>query len=1141
MYLNYTEDSLIEQPTIALFLRFGWQTIDCYDETFGPQGLLGRETSSEIVLLSRLLPALRSLNPSLPPQALDLAVEELLRDRSLVSLAEANQQIYTLLKDGVKVTYRDPEGTETVETMQVIDWEHPDHNDFLLASQLWITGELHTRRPDLVGFVNGLPLLLVELKAAHVDVKAAFDGNLRDYKDTIPPLFWYNAFIILSNGSVTRVGSLTAEWEHFSEWKKVDSESEPGLISLETALRGLCRPGRLLDLVENFTLFKLKTAKKEKSAGRRKSYSLQASQTGLEKIIAKNHQYLGVNNAFHSVQSQFLTCQPANLQTCQRSLGVFWHTQGSGKSYSMVFFAQKVLRKLPGDWTFVVVTDRNDLDDQIFKNFVGVGAVTEPEDSVRASSGEHLKQLLQEDHRYVFTLIQKFRTEKGEVYPALSQRSNIIVMTDEAHRSQYDVLALNMRNALPNAAFIGFTGTPLMAGEELTRQVFGDYVSIYNFKQSVDDQATVPLYYENRIPELQLTNQDLNQDMERLLEVAELDESQEQKLEREFSREYHLITRDDRLDKIADDIVFHFLGRGFQGKAMVVSIDKATALRMYGKVRRHWLMRLAELCAELEACEDSQCAEIEAKIQYMRETDMSVVISQGQNEIDDMRQKGLDIKPHRKRMLEEDLDTKFKDPGDPLRIVFVCAMWMTGFDVPSCSTIYLDKPMRNHTLMQTIARANRVWGEKVNGLIVDYIGVFRDLQKALAIYGSASGGGIQAGEMPVETKQALIEELRSAIAGAKSFLSASGVHLEKLHNSEGFQRVRLLDDAVEAVLVNDDSKSKYLDLADRVERLFQAILPDFSANEFGMDRKAIQVIAQKIRSLAPKPDISEVMQEVEDLLDESISPVGYVIHSQGRPVADSAQPASHWLDLSQVDFEALKRRFEQGRKRIEAEKLRGLLNSQLRRMLRLNKSRIDYYQQFQRLIDEYNSGAKNVDAFFAELVALAQDLNAEEQRGIAEQLDEEQLALFDLLTRPNPKLNKKEKQQVKQIARDLLDALKAERLVLDWRKRQQTRAAVQLTIQEILDKLPEKYDRSLYTIKCQAVYQHIYDSYYGLGKSLYSIVHPVNNWPIASNSLPSPLGKGGPGWVRLNDRGESWMKIHLPSSSYPILNLTSPK
>jgi type I restriction enzyme R subunit len=1058
----YTEDSLVEQPAIALFAQLGWETANCYHETLGPQGTLGREDPHDVILFSRLLPAMQRFNPCLPPEAYSLAIEELTRDRSLMSPAHANREIYLLLKDGVRVTYRDIDGCEVVETVSLIDWDIPDNNDFFLASQLWIVGELHTRRPDLLGFVNGIPLVFVELKAAHMRLEVAYKANLRDYRDTIPHLFWYNAVILISNGLDTLVGSMTAPWEHFNEWKKINTEGEEGIVSLETAIHGVCEPSHLLDIIENFTLFA-------------------ELQGGLRKLVAKNHQYLGVNNAFASIQQ---------IRQNQGRLGVFWHTQGSGKSYSMIFFAQKVLRKLPGNWTFVVITDRKDLDDQIYKNFAGVNAVTEAEERVRAQSGEHLKQLLQEDHRCVFTLIHKFHTEVGETYPTLSERDDIIVLTDEAHRTQYDVLALNMRNALPNAAFLAFTGTPLMAGEERTRQVFGDYVSVYNFAQSVEDNATVPLYYENRIPQLQLTNLDLNIDMEHLLEEAELDERQEEKLEREFAREYHLITRNDRLEKVAEDIVLHFMGRGFPGKAMVVSVDKATALRMYDKVQSYWKMNLAELAAELETCDEFDRPELEEKVAFMRDTDMAVVISQGQNEIADMRAKGLDILPHRRRMIEEDLDTKFKHPDDPLRIVFVCAMWMTGFDVPSCSTIYLDKPMRNHTLMQTIARANRVFREKVNGLIVDYIGVFRDLQRALAVYGSASGGGVEPGEMPVETKEALVKQLQEAIQEARDFLHQHEIDLDYIHQAEGFDRLRLIDlavqtiapveDAVDALLVNDETRRLYLTLAGTVDQLFHAILPDPAVNEFSLDRKAIVVIAEKIRNLTPAVDISEVMGAVEKLLDDSIVPTkeGYVI---AEPPA-----GGKYLDLSTVDFEALKKHFEKSRKRIEAEKLRGQINAKLLRMLRLNKSRMDYYQKFKQLIDEYNRGASSVDQFFVQLITFAQALNEEEKRGIAEQLSEEELALFDLLTKPDPKLSRSEKEAVKKVAHDLLDTLKAERLVLDWRKRQQTRAAVQVTIRDTLDRLPPVYDDAIFQEKMQRVYQHVYESYYGPGNSIYA-------------------------------------------------------
>ena len=572
-------------------------------------------------------------------------------------------------------------------TVRFVNWNAADENDWLAVSQFWIAGDMYKRRADIVLFVNGIPLVFIELKVSHKNVRDAYDANLRDYRDTVPHLFWTNAFVILSNGADTRVGSTFATWDHFTEWKKINSEGEQGVVSLETVLRATCDRHRLLDLAENFVAYTERPG-------------------GLVKAFAKNHQYLGVNNSLEALRE---------LQQRQGRLGVFWHTQGSGKSLSMLWFTQKVLRKQPGNWTFVLVTDRKELDEQLYGDFADSGVITTGQ-QVHADSSAHLRELLGRDHRYVFTLIHKFiPPEKGQPMPVLSERNDIVVITDEAHRSQYDTLAANMRLALPNASFLGFTGTPLIAGEEETRRVFGDYVSTYNFSDSIADGATLPLYYENRTPELQLTNEDFDDELDDLLEEAALDEAQEKAVARQFSRQYQLITRPERLKEIAGNLVRHFVNRGFRGKAMYVAIDKATALRMYDLVETEWARYLAELEDRLAATPALERPHLESLIEFMRTTDMAVVVSQAQNEIADMKAAGLDIAKHRERMVKEDLDSKFKDPADPFRLVFVCAMWLTGFDSPSTSTVYLDKPMRNHLLMQTIARANRVFPDKDNG------------------------------------------------------------------------------------------------------------------------------------------------------------------------------------------------------------------------------------------------------------------------------------------------------------------------------------------------------------------------------------------------------------------------------------------
>jgi type I restriction enzyme R subunit len=1055
----FNELNLVEQLCIEIFQSLGYEYQNCYHETFGKSGTLGRETPSDVVLTSRLRQSLIALNPLVSSEAINLAIEELTRDRSVLNPANANREIYKMLRDGVKVPIKKEDGSEEIETIKVIDFNNPDKNDFFLASQFWVTGEMYKRRSDLVGFVNGLPLIFIELKAVHKKLENAYKDNLNDYKDTIPQIFWYNAFIILSNGAESRIGTSTADYEHFNAWKKINSEGEEGIVSIETIIKGTCEKRRLPDILENFILY-------------------QDTGGALNKIIAKYHQYLGVNNVIESFRS---------IKENHGRLGVFWHTQGSGKSFSMIFFSQKILRKFEGDYTFLIVTDRKELDEQIYRNFLNVGAVTEQE--VHAESGDHLRQLLTENHRNVFTLIHKF----VDIRESVSDRSDIIVITDEAHRTQYDLLALNMRTALPKAAFIAFTGTPLMVGEELTKKTFGDYISIYNFKQSVDDRATVPLYYENRIPEVQLKNEDLNEDLENIIEEAMLDDRQEEKLQREFAREYHIITRDARLEKLAEDIVAHFISRGYQGKAMVVSVDKPTAVRMYDKVQKYWKQYIENLKKGLtsfsavsnpplppftkvgmEGFSDKE--QIEAQIQYMEDIDMAVVVSQEQNEIDKFKKLGLDIAKHRKRMVKEDLATKFKDPDNPFRLVFVCAMWMTGFDVKPLSTIYLDKPLRNHTLMQTIARANRVFRDKTNGLIVDYIGIFRNLQKALSIYADTGKGK---GDTPIKPKGELIKELELSIKDTETFCKKRQIETEKIIRADKLLKIKLIMDATDAILTNDDSKKNFLLLAGNVRKLFKAILPDPEANKYYLKYSLFNVLADKIIAESGDVDISQVMSKVEKLLDESLWAEGYII---GEPLAPYGE---HVTDLSKIDFEALRKKFQRERKHIQAEKLRGAINSKLTQMVRLNKTRINFMEKFQQLIDEYNAGAINIEIFFYRLVDFAKQLNEEEKRGISENLTEEELALFDMLSKSN--LSNKEKQEVKLASKKLLKALKEEKFVLDWRKRQQTRADVLFTIETILDKmLPGTYTPEIYRQKCDVIYQHVYDSYYGAGKSIYT-------------------------------------------------------
>jgi type I restriction enzyme R subunit len=1035
----YTEEQLVEQPAIGLFAALGWETVSAMEETFGAGGTLGRETKGEVVLIDRLRAALARLNPVLPAEAIQAAIDELARDRSAMSREAANREIYRLLKDGIPVSVPDREqGGQKTERLRVVDWAQPEQNDFLLVSQLSVVGSLYTCRPDLVGFVNGLPWVVIELKKPGVPARAAFDENLTHYKKAIPQLFWFNALLIASNGTDSRVGSLTADWERWVEWKRIEREDEPRRVSLEVMLRGTCDRNRLLDLVENFTLFSEHKA-------------------GLVKVLGQNHQFLGVNNAIASMLE-------ARKLGHGRG-GVFWQTQGSGKSFSMVFFAQKVLRKLAGNWTFVVVTDRVELDEQIAKTFKTVGAVSEAEgDQCHAASGAHLRDLLRGNHRYVFTLVHKFQTPE-----MLTDRSDVIVLTDEAHRSQYDTLALNMRAALPKALFLAFTGTPLIAGEERTKEVFGDYVSIYDFQQSVEDGATVPLFYENRTPELQLVNPDLNDDIYDLIEGAGLDAEQEEKLEQVLGRQYHLITRDDRLETVAQDIVRHFLGRGFVGKAMVVSIDKATALRMHDKVKKHWAAETLRVQEALNryGLPAADVAVLRQRLEVLTTTDMAVIVSPGQNEIEEMRALGLEIEPHRRRMAESQpgLDEKFKDTVDPLRLVFVCAMWLTGFDAPSCSTVYLDKPMRNHTLMQTIARANRVFPGKHSGVIVDYANVFSSLEQALAMYGAG-----KTGSSLVKDKAQLIEALREAIAAADAFFAGCGVDLREFEAipTAGMGRLAATADAVNALIAPETRQRELFGHERYVSTLFRAVKPDIAAVSFVTRAATISHLASAVRAtLNPNPtDISGILGQIADVLDASIA---------GMRVKESGPPP---IDLSRVNFEALAERFRASKhKNSDLEVLKAAIKAKLERLVRVNRTRADFTAKFQELIESYNAGSRSIEELFDELLTLSNTLDDEQSRHVREQLSEEELVIFDILTRPAPELSSSERDEVKKVARVLLERLK-ELLVLNWRQKAAARSAMRLAIEDTLDGgLPVSFTRELFDQKCAALFEHVYEGY----------------------------------------------------------------
>jgi len=1029
-----SERALVEVPAVELLQSLGWQHGDLMQEELGPKNPTGRVSFREIILHARLRAALCRLNPTLSTEALQQAEAKLAEDRSAMLPVAANREVYRLLRDGVPVELRQPDGSLKPDRVRLVDWTNTAANDFFLASQTWIESDLYKRRPDSIGFVNGIPLLLCEWKAPTQPVQEAYDANLTDYRDTIPRLFDPNGFTVLSNGLEALMGPSHAPFDVFAPWKRL-AEDGAESVGLETLLRGTCEPTRFLDLIENFQIF-------------------DDARGGLRKVVAKYHQVLGVNRAIEAVQK---------LEENQGRLGVFWHTQGSGKSFSMVMFAEKVLRRLGGNWTFVIVTDRQELDDQIAGTFAATGALTKNIKDAQAQSRAHLRELLAGQERYVFTLIHKFSTERGERMPVLSERRDIIVITDEAHRSQYDQLAANLRQALPNAAFIGFTGTPLIAGQEQrTREVFGDYVSIYNFAQSVADGATVPLYYESRKPELQLDAEALRDDLDDLLDEAMLDEEQEKKLQREFARQYQLITREDRLEQVADDLVRHFAARGYLGKGMFVAIDKATAVRMYNKVSVKWAAFIKAEEARAAAASAEVKHSLEDRLSWMRDVEFAVVVSQGQNEIADLKAKGLDILPHRKRMQEEDLETRFKNPKDHLRLVFVCAMWITGFDVPTCSTVYLDKPMKNHTLMQTIARANRRSPGKSAGVIVDYVGVFQNLQKALAVYAATRGG-----DTPIRNKDGLVEQLALSLEVARKFCTGVGVDIDAIGAAQKLARLKLIGDAVEKLIAPDEQRRAFMRVSGATIRAYKALLPDERAAPYLKPVAVLHVVGEAIRGKLGPVDISAISAKIEAMLDDHVDGVAIT-----APIV-AGDGAEGRVDLSNIDFEKLAKLFLKNPK-TAAEKLRADAEKKAKDMVDQNPTRIHMVEKLEKLVEDYNLGTLSAEAFFAALKAMIALMEEEERRAAREGLTEDELAIFDLLTRPEPKLTKAQEAEVKKVARQLFEKLRDLR-VEHWRLNQQTRAAVHSEIRFALNELPEEpYPQEIWDAKVDAVWQFIY-------------------------------------------------------------------
>lgn len=1055
---SMSEDKLV-QETVANYFRdsLGWNSVYAYNtETYGPQGTLGRKSDKDIVLDRYLRQALVGLNPELPADAYEDGVRKITQTVASKSLLQTNQEKYKLFKNGVLVLFRNAQGQVEERRLQIFDFKTPVNNHFLVVRELWVKGSLYRRRPDIIGFVNGIPLLFMELKNVHKDIKRAYSENFSDYKDTIPHVFDHNALVILSNGDKAKVGSVSSKYEHFHEWKRLQ-EDKPGKVNLETLLKGMCSKENLLDIVENFIVF-------DDSSGK------------TIKILARNHQYLGVNKAVEAVRQR----QGRNGQ-----LGVFWHTQGSGKSYSMVFFSQKVQRKVAGNFTFLVVTDREDLDSQIYKTFAGTGVVTD--ERGRASSGEHLKTLLQADHPYVFAIIHKFNQDVDPSNP-YSARDDVIVISDEAHRTQYGRFALNMRNALPNAHYIGFTGTPLFKNDEITKRLFGGYISTYDFQRAVDDGATVPLYYDNRGEKLNITTREINEKIAAKLEETEFDSDQQARLEKELGRAYHILTAEKRLQAIAQDFVKHYSTAWESGKAMFVCIDKITAVRMYNLIQENWRKRIQEAeQAVKQATDEQDMAFRHRQLAWLKETEIAVVVSEEQGEVQKFRDWGLDILPHREMMKKGyetsdgkrlDMETAFKRPAHPFRVAIVCAMWLTGFDVPSLATLYLDKPLKAHTLMQTIARANRVYEDKNNGLIVDYCGILKQLREALATFGTGGGGG---GKDPVKPDEKLLAELKEAIGLVRMYLKLQGASLVNVMNKAGFDKIAAINQAKDVINQNDETRKMFGIMAREVFKKFKACLNIKEVNQFSAAYAAIDIIYKKLQEDQEKADITDILRQLHTIVDEAVEPT----------IARETEPKIY--DISKINFELLRQEFSKVKHpHTMVQSLKAVLEQRLEQMMKQNPLRVNFYERYLLLIHEYNQEKDRVviEATFEALMKFCMDLDEEAKRGMRDGLDEEHLALFDLLI-SGKQLTPTQRDKVKAVGSELINTLKIEKLRIDnWREKEAAKADVKTFIYDFLYNeqtgLPtDSFTDDEVQVKAGMVFEHVYLQYQDAGHHAY--------------------------------------------------------
>lgn len=1049
---SLTEDA-IEKMVLDELQALGWQTAFGPDlAPDGPSPERGRY--SDVVLVGRLREALECINPELPPVAIEEALRQVLTSES-PAIVENNRRFHRLLTDGVDVSWMGPEG-EKHGKVWLLDIGHPENNDWLAVNQFTVIEDKKERRPDIVLFVNGLPLVVVELKnpgAVQASLRSAFN-QLQTYKEEIPSLFAYNELLIISDGMQARFGTLTSGWDRFMPWRTIDGTDlyrEPGnekqsegvlQAGITTLLRGMLEPRRFLDYVLNFITFE----------------DLGGGKAGIAKKAAGYHQYHAVNQALAStliacgiqgdpnaLYARFIEAEATDPFSVKepsaeyatrfgdRRAGVIWHTQGSGKSLSMVFYAGKVIRHpAMENPTIVVITDRNDLDDQLFGTFAANQQLLR-QTPVQAESRAHLRELLQvASGGVIFTTIQKFFPDnKGDRYPLLSERRNIVVIADEAHRSQYDFIdgfARHIRDALPNASFIGFTGTPIEKDDRNTRAVFGDYISIYDIQRAVEDGATVPIYYESRLAKIELEESEkprLDAEFEEITEDEE-DDARRERLKSKWASLEALVGAEKRIRLVAEDLVAHWERRreALFGKGMIVCMSRRICVEMY--------KALTALRPEWHSDDDAK-----GKIKVVMTGDAS---------------DPADWQPHiRNKTARDLLARRFKDPDDELELVIVRDMWLTGFDAPCLHTMYIDKPMSGHNLMQAIARVNRVFRDKPGGLVVDYLGIANSLKKALAVYAESGGRGKAAFDQSEAV--AVMQEKYEVVRGI-----LYGFDYRRLLEAEPQERLQGIAAAMDFILGQQDGKKRYLDAVTALSKAFALAVP----HEAALAIRDEVALFQEIRAMLVKTTVSasertpeELEAAVRQLISRAVS---------GREVVDVFAVAGlDKPDISILSDEFLAEVRGLPHKNLAVETLKKLLQDEIRVRFRKNvvQSRA-FSELLEQALKKYHNRAIEAAQVIEELIAIAKEMQVARRRGEKLGLSEDEVAFYDALAANESAVQVLGNETLKGIARELVDKVRNS-VTVDWSRRESARAQLRVLVKRILRKYgypPDKQEQA---------------------------------------------------------------------------------